>query len=468
MKTPCVEPLPPAVAAAMLPGTMTPARLLCFACVATFFVFAAASAAGPAVAQDRPVAFMGAEVLPVSGPPIPAGVVVVAKGKITAVGPAATTPIPADAERIDAAGKVIMPGLVDTHSHVGGGWGGDASGPMQPDVRILDSINVRDSGFRKCRAGGLTTLNIMPGSGHLLSGQTVYAKLRRAETIDDFFYHAADGRILTGMKMANGTNSQKEPPFPGSRSKSAAIVRQKFLKAQDHRRKIEAAKGDAAKMPDRDLEMEGLLDVLDGRVIVHHHAHRADDIMTVLRLREEFGFKVVLHHVSEAWKVAGELAKARVPCSVLVVDSPGGKIEAMDMSLVTGAVLEREGVPCAFHTDDPVTDSRLFLRSAALAVRAGMSREKAIEAVTLAGARMLDLHDRIGSLEPGKDADLVILSGDPLAVRTKVLQTWVEGRKVFDRDDPDDRLFAVGGFGSSRDQKAHACCTDIRLSETSR
>ena len=123
---------------------------------------------------------------------------------------------------------------------------------------------------------------------------------------------------------------------------------------------------------------------------------------------------------------------------------------------------------CAFHTDDPVTDSRLFLRSAALAVRAGMSREKAIEAVTLAGARMLDLHDRIGSLEPGKDADLIILSGDPLAVRTKVLQTWVEGRKVFDRDDPDDRLFAVGGFGSSRDQKAHACCTDIRLSETSR
>jgi len=243
-------------------------------------------------------------------------------------------------------------------------------------------------------------------------------------------------------------------------------VRQRFLKAIDYRRKIEAAKGDAAKLPDRDLEMEGLLDVLDGKVVVHHHCHRADDIMTVLRLREEFGFKVVLHHVSEAWKVADQLARAQAPCSVIVVDAPGGKIEAMDLSLATGAVLEKAGVPVAIHTDDPVTDSRLFLRTAALAVRAGMSREKALEALTLAGARMLELDDRIGSLEAGKDADLVVLSGDPFSTRTKVLQTWVEGQKVFDRDDPEDRLFAVGGYGAGRDQKAHACCTDVRLSET--
>jgi imidazolonepropionase-like amidohydrolase len=417
-------------------------------------------------AQDRPVAFVGGRVLPIAGPAIDEGTVVVAGGKIIAVGPADSTAVPADAERIDTTGKVLMPGLVDTHSHVGGGWGGDASGPIQPDVRILDSINVRDAGFRKCQAGGLTTLNIMPGSGHLLSGQTIYAKLREAATIDDILYRDTDGRILGGMKMANGTNSQKEPPFPGTRSKSAALVRQKFLKALDYKRKLAAAGDDATKRPDRDLEMEGLLDVLEGRVIVHHHAHRADDLLTVLRLREEFGFKVVLHHASEAWKVAGELAKAKAPCSVIVVDAPGGKIEAMDMSLATGAVLEQSGVPCAFHTDDPVTDSRLFLRTAALAVRAGMSREKALEALTLAGAKMLELDRRIGSLEPGKDADLVLLSGDPLSLRTKVLETWVEGCKVFDRDDPDDRLFAVGGYGASRDQTAHACCTDGRMAET--
>jgi imidazolonepropionase-like amidohydrolase len=430
------------------------------------WLFTAALAAFPARGADRPVAFVGGEVLPIAGPPIPAGTVVVAAGKIAAVGPTATTPVPADAERIDCAGKVIMPGLIDTHSHVGGGWGGDASGPIQPDVRILDSINVRDTGFRKAVAGGLTTLNIMPGSGHLLSGQTVYAKLRKASTIDDILIRDAAGRPLGGMKMANGTNSQKEPPFPGTRSKSAALVRQKFIKAQDYRRKVAEAKGDPAKLPDRDLEMEGLMDVLEGRVIVHHHAHRADDLMTVLRLRDEFGFKVVLHHASEAWKIAPALAQAGVACSVIVVDAPGGKIEAMDMSLATGAVLEKAGVPCAFHTDDPVTDSRLFLRTAALGVRAGMSRPKALEALTLAGAKMLGLEQRIGTLEPGKDADLVVLSGDPLSLRTKVLQTWVEGRKVFDRDDPEDRLFAVGGYGSSRDQRAHGCCIDLRMAET--
>jgi hypothetical protein len=176
----------------------------------------------------------------------------------------------------------------------------------------------------------------------------------------------------------------------------------------------------------------------------------------------------VLHHVSEAWKVAHEIAKAGVGCSVIVIDSPGGKIEAMDFSLATGAVLEQAGAACAFHTDDPVTDSRLFLRTAALAVRAGMTRDKALEALTLAGARMLDLDARVGSLEVGKDADLVVLSGDPLSVRTKVLQTFVEGKKVFDRDDPEDRLFAVGGYGASRDQFAEACCTATRAGEAKR
>mgnify|MGYP003326012739 CR=1 FL=1 len=433
-----------------------------------FATVAALMLGGPAVAQDRPIAFIGAEVIPIAGPAIPAGAVVVHRGRILAVGPAATTAIPPDAERIDVADKVIMPGLVDTHSHVGGGRGGDASGPLQPDVRILDSINVRDAGFRKCRAGGLTTLNIMPGSGHLASGQTVYVKLRPANTIDDILYRDAAGGILGGLKMANGTNSQQEPPFPGTRGKSAALVRQKFVKAIGYRDKIRQAAGDREKLPDRDLELEAIVDVLEGRKIVHHHAHRADDIITVLRLREEFGFKAVLHHVSEAWKVAPEIAKSGVGCSVIVLDSPGGKIEAMDFSLVTGAVLEKAGVACAFHTDDPVTDSRLFLRTAALGVRAGMSREKALEALTLAGARMLDLDARIGSLEPGKDADLVVLSGDPLSVHTKVLQTFVEGKKVFDRDDPEDRLFAVGGYGASRDQQAESCCMATRAAEAKR
>ena len=411
-----------------------------------------------AFAQDEPVAFVGAQIIPIVGEPHK-GSMIVHKGKIVALAPAISV---RDMQRIDCTGKVIMPGLVDTHNHIGGGWAADSSAPIQPDVRVLDSINVRDPGFVRARAGGMTTLNVMPGSGHLLSGQTIYLKMRKARTIEDMAVRDEAGNILGGMKMANGTNSQREAPFPGTRSKSAALVREKFVRALEYRRKLEQAGDDPEKRPDRDLEMEGLLEVLDGKRIVHHHTHRADDILTVIRLSQEFHFRVVLHHVSEGWKVADEIAKAGVPCSIILVDSPGGKIEARDLLLKTGAVLEKAGVLTAFHSDDWITDSRLFLRSAALGVRAGMSREKALYAMTMAGAKMIDLDKRIGSLEPGKDADFIVLSGDPLSVYTKVLETYVDGVKVFDRSDPKDYLYAVGGYGAGRDQEMHLCCFEGR------
>ncbi len=405
-----------------------------------------AASAPPAAAEIH--AFVGAELIPISGEAIPDGVLVIDGKTISAVGPASSVSVPAVATVHDVSGKVIMPGLVDTHSHIGGPRAADGSAPIQPDVRVLDSIDARDRGFQRARSGGLTALNIMPGSGHLMSGQTVYLKLRPAETIDDLVIHTEDGRIAGGMKMANGTNSRRDPPFPGTRGKSAALVRASFVKAQEYRRKLEAAGDDASKRPDRDLAMEALLEVLDGERVVHHHTHRHDDILTVLRLQEEFGFKVVLQHVSDAWKVADEIAAAGVASSIIVIDSPGGKLETVHVSFENGRALEEAGALVGFHTDDSITDSRLFLRSAALAVRAGMSREAALYGMTMAGARMMDLDDRIGSLEPGKDADLVILSGDPLSVYTRVLETWVEGEKVFDLEREDDRLVATGGYGA--------------------
>jgi imidazolonepropionase-like amidohydrolase len=330
---------------------------------------------------------------------------------------------------------------------------------LQPDVRILDAIDVRSDDFKKALAGGITTLNVMPGSGHLLSGQTVYLKLRPAKTIDDMLFCKDPVKdICGGMKMANGTNSLRQAPFPGTRAKSAALVRQMYVKAQEYRAKIQAAKGDPAKMPKRELDMEALVQVLDGKRIVHHHTHRHDDILTVLRLAKEFGFRVVLHHVSEAWKVAYEIAAAGAPASIIVLDSPGGKLEAVDIRWENGAALEKAGALVAFHTDDGVTDSRLFLRSAAFGVRAGMSRKTALEALTINGAKMLDLHDRIGSLKPGKDADFIILSGDPLSVYTHVEQTWVEGRKMFDRSNPEDRKYAVGGYNVFRSDVYEDAC----------
>jgi imidazolonepropionase-like amidohydrolase len=408
-------------------------------------------------AQETPVAFLGAEVITIAGETIEQGVLIIHRGKIIAVGKR-DTPIPEGATIRNVAGKVIMPGLIDTHSHIGSPAGADSSAPIQPEARVLDAIDVRDPSFQRAQAGGITTANIMPGSGHLISGQTLYLKLRDGATIDDLLITNKAGRMAGGLKMANGTNSRRDPPFPGTRGKSAALVREKLVAAQEYRDKISRAKNDAEKLPARDLGLEILIEILNGERVVHHHTHRHDDILTVLRLQKEFGFRLVLHHVSEGWKIADEIAAANVPCSIIVVDSPGGKLEARDMDWKNGAALEKAGALTAFHTDDPITDSRLFLRSAAFAVRAGMSRQAALAGLTLAGAKMLDLQDRIGSLEVGKDADLVILSGDPLSIYTHILETWVDGKKVFDRADPKDRLWATGGYGAGNPRAAHLCC----------
>jgi len=409
-------------------------------------------------------AFVGARIIPIEGKVIPRGVIVTKGKKILAVGPVGQLDIPKDAQRIDVDGRTIMPGLICTHSHIGGVGAADGSGPMQPGVRVSDSINIHDSGFRRALAGGLTTLNIMPGSGHLSSGQTAYVKLRfftdGPRTIDDLFIRDSEGAPTGGLKMANGTNSMKGGNFPGTRGRSAFLVRQQFILAREYHDKVTTANRDGTDLPPRNLNLETLIEVMQGKRIVHYHTHRHDDIMTVLRLASEFGLRVVLHHVSEGWKVAPEIAAANVPCSIILIDSPGGKLEARYLRFETPKILEQAGVRCAFHTDDLITDSRYFFRMAAFAVRGGMSRQAALEGLTLAGAEMLDLQDRIGSLRAGKDADFIILDGDPLSVYTKVLETWVEGRRVFDRADPKDYLFAVGGFGAGHDQRPYFCCFD--------
>lgn len=410
------------------------------------------------IAQETPHAFVGARIEPCDGAAIDDGVLLVHRGKIVAVGARDDVALSPGAIVFDATGRTIMPGLVCSHSHIGSVSGADSSGPIQPEVRALDSINARDPGIQKAQAGGITTVNVMPGSGHLLSGQTIYMKLRDVNTVEELAVRNADGSIAGGIKMANGTNPRKKTPFPGTRGKAAALVRAQFHRARDYRRKVEAAGDDQSKLPGRSLAMEALLEAMDGKRVVHHHTHRQDDILTVLRLQREFGFRCVLHHVSEGWLVAEEIAAAKVPCSVIVIDSPGGKLEAARLSLETGAILDRAGVLVGFHTDDGITDSRLFLRSAALGVRAGMDRQKALEAVTIANARMLDMQDRVGSLTVGKDADFVVLSGDPLSVYTRVQQTWVDGKKVFDLTDPKDRLMASGGYGASNDQAMSMCC----------
>ncbi|MEZ5312215.1 MAG: amidohydrolase [Thermoanaerobaculia bacterium] len=322
----------------------------------------AAVAAVAAGAEEPTVAFTGARILPITGPEIASGTLLIRGGRIVAVG--ADVVVPVGAVVHDVAGRGLMPGLVDTHSHIGRVAGADRSGPIQPDVRVLDSLNVRHSGIQKAQAGGITTANVMPGSGHLLSGQTLYIKLKDGGSVDELAIRRADGGWAGGMKMANGTNSRRDPPFPGTRAKSAALVREQYVKAQGYCAKVADPKLAEEKKPARDLAMEGLCEVLSGRRIVQHHTHRHDDILTVLRLAKEFGFRVVVHHVSEGWKVADELAAAGVPASVIVIDAPGGKLEAMDLALETGAILAKAGVQIAFPptTRSPIRDSSCVRR----------------------------------------------------------------------------------------------------------
>jgi len=405
------------------------------------------------------VVVRGAMIYPISGPPIAHGILVVANGKIVAVGEEGKVSMPAGATILDAHGKVLMPGIVDSHSHIGiapnplvadSDDDNEMTGPIEPGLRAMDAIDPGDPNIRMATAGGVTTANILPGSGNVMGGQSAYVKLR-GKTVEQMVIPGSIG----GMKMANGTNpknygTRKQAPM--TRMEEAALARAIYEKAQQYKEKWDVynkavAAGDkTAKAPDRDHDIEPVVEILEGKRIVHNHTHRADDIMTVLRLSDEFHYRVVVHHGSEACQVADELAKRHVPVSYTMVDSPGGKLETINIDIHCPAILEKAGVKVAFNTDDPITPSRLLLRQAALGVRGGMSEEAALKGLTIYPAEMLDLGNRVGTLEIGKDADFIILSGPPFSVYTHVLETWIEGQKVFDRSNPQDLHYSTGGF----------------------
>jgi imidazolonepropionase-like amidohydrolase len=388
-------------------------------------------------------------------------VLVVQRGKIIAVGAAKDVPLPEGTIIHDVTGKTIIPGLVDTHSHIGiypkpsvpaHSDGNEMSGPVQPGIRAIDAIYPDDPGIRMATAGGVTTANIMPGSGNVIGGQTLYVKLR-GKTVEAMrVFHP---NVIGGLKMANGENpkgyGRRGNQAPGTRMKVAALQREQFVKAREYQRKWKTyqdakAAGKETPQPESDLAMETLVEVLDRKRTVHFHCHRADDIMTAVRLAEEFEFEVVLQHATEAYRVAEELAKRKIPVSLTLVDSPGGKLETAALLEENAAILEKAGVPVAINTDDSITESRFYLRTGAIAVRGGMSEDAALKALTINPARMMHLDDRLGSLEKDKSADFVILSGPPFSVYTHVLETHIDGERVFDRNSARDWPYQVGGF----------------------
>lgn len=453
-------------------------RLLCTLGTIAILVYSCAIAGSDAPAADEVVAYRGARILTAAGQPIEKGVLVVQKGKIVAVGPQATVEIPAQARIVDLTGKTIIPGLVDTHSHVGiypkpqvpaHSDGNEGSGAVQSSLRALDAIWPEDPGVRVALAGGVTTANIMPGSGNVIGGQTLYVKLR-GNSVEAM--RIRDMPVLGGLKMANGENPKnfnftrnKQPP--GTRMKLTAMQREQFTRAQDYQKKWAVYKkavadGKDVPAPETDLGLDSLVEVLERKRTVHFHTHRADDLMTAVRLSEEFGFELVIQHGTEGYRIADELARRKIPVSLTLVDSPGGKMETAALLEETAAILDKAGVLVAINTDDFITESRFFLRTGAIALRGGMSEDSVLKAQTIRPARMLHLDHRIGSLETGKDADFVVLSGSPYSTYTHVLATYIEGDQVFDRSKHQDWTYQAGGFAVAQPARVPKTPPDLQ------
>ena len=384
--------------------------------------------------------------MPVEGEPIDNGTIVIVDGKIAAIGGPDLKP-PPGVDVIDAAGQWVLPGLVDAHTHLGAreegeGWAGhdtnELTGPIQAHVRVLDAINPADEGFRDAIGGGVLTAGITPGSGNPVGGQTVAVHCW-GRTVDDMAL-----RSPAGMKSALGENPKRvlgeRRVNPSSRLGTAAAIRTALVETLNYLEKEkddEAGEESAERIrpaQSRDLKHEALARVLRREIPWRQHCHRADDIATALRLADEFGYDLVIDHGTEGYLIADKIAAAGVPVVTGPLITARSKVELRNRTMANPGLLAAAGVTVAIATDHPVVPVHLLIVQAALAVREGLDRDTALRAVTINPARVMRVADRIGSLVPGKDADLAIWSGDPFDVMSRVESAYIGGREVYRYD----------------------------------
>ncbi len=386
------------------------------------------------------VAITGGRVVPVEGDPIDGGTVLIVDGRIAAVGGPGLKP-PPGVEVIDATGRWVLPGLVDAHTHLGAreegeGWAGhdtnELTGPVQPHVRVLDAINPADEGFRDAIGGGVLTAGITPGSGNPIGGQTVAVRCW-GRTVDDMVL-----RSPAGMKSALGENPKRvlgdRRVNPSSRLGTAAAIRSAFVDTLNYLQKSQNPAERSDVSPSRDLKLEALGRVLRREIPWRQHCHRADDIATALRLADEFGYDLVIDHGTEGYLIADKIAAAGVPVVTGPLITARSKVELRNRTMANPGLLAAAGITVAIATDHPVVPVHLLIVQAALAVREGLDRETALRAVTITPARIMRVDDRIGSLAQGKDGDVVVWSGDPFDIMSRVEAAYVAGRQIYRYD----------------------------------
>ncbi|GHG48335.1 amidohydrolase [Flavimobilis marinus] len=386
------------------------------------------------------VALVGGRVVPVVGDPIEGGTVLMSGGKIQAIG--ADVPVPDGARVVDVSGKWVLPGFVEAHGHIG--IDEEANGPMGDDVnemtkpntagvRAIDGINIADEGFRDALAGGVTSAVIKPGSGNVIGGQSVAIKTWGGRTVDEQVIAES-----VSVKSALGENPKRvyggKKQLPSTRLGVAFVIREAFLKAQHYAAQRVAAETKGEPFA-RDLELETLARVLDGELAWDQHVHRHDDLATALRLADEFGYRLVVNHGTEGHKLADVLAERDIPVIFGPMLTSRTKVELRDRAIENIVKLAAAGVRVAITTDHPVVPINLLVLQAALAVRDGLPRQTALEALTINPASFLGLDGRVGALAPGLDADVVVWSGDPLDVPSRAEQVYIDGALVYAWDD---------------------------------
>ncbi|HUR00618.1 MAG TPA: amidohydrolase [Gemmatimonadaceae bacterium] len=400
---------------------------------------------------SRTTVIRNVNILTAAGPLIRNGAILMQNGKIAAVG-ASVNP-PGDAVVIDGAGKYVTPGIVDDHSHLGVyaapgvnalSDGNEATSPTTPQVWAEHSVWPQDPQFPRNLAGGVTTLQVLPGSANLIGGRSVVLKVVPGRTVQAMKFPGAK----YGLKMACGENPKRvygQRGGPSTRMGNVAGYRAAWIRAQDYRRKWDKwnsdHKGDA---PTRDLGNETLAEVLRGNILVHNHCYRADEMAQMIDIAHEFGYQIrSFHHGVEAYKIADQLAKEGISGS-LWADWGSFKMEAIDAVKANLALVDHAGARAIVHSDDPSGSQRLN-QEAAKAMAAGaeigipVSEEQAIKWLTINPAWALGLDDKIGSLEAGKNADVILWSGDPFSVYSKPDKVWIDGALMYDRQDPSEQ-----------------------------
>jgi imidazolonepropionase-like amidohydrolase len=390
------------------------------------------------------VAITNATIMTAAKGTIPKGTVLIRDGKIAAVG--SDISVPNGAQVIDGNGKYVIPGIVDAHSHSASEAINEGTQSITAQVRMADVLRQDALGLYRELAGGVTTLNILHGSANTIGGQNATVKIRWGLPADSLLFEGAP----PGIKFALGENVRQtnrtilpgqQRRYPRTRMGVEELLRDAFTRAQEYRREWQeyerarksARKGQTPVAPKRDLQLDALVEVLEGKRLVHCHSYRADEILMMLQVAKDFGFRVAsFQHVLEGYKVADEIAAAGSGASTFA-DNWAYKLEAYDAIPHNAALMAERGVRVSINSDSDERARRLYQEAAKAMHYGGASEEEALKMITLHPAWQLGVDKRVGSIEVGKDADLAIFNGHPFAPASRVEMTLVDGRVFFDR-----------------------------------